>query len=80
MCSYNSAPSRTTVFEWVRRFKDRQLNIEDSPRSGRAITAANDQTIKAVESLIIEECRITIQQIADILIISTGTVYGIIHD
>ena len=25
-------PSRTAVFEWVRRFKNGQLNIEDNPR------------------------------------------------
>ncbi len=47
-------PSHTTVFEWVSRFKDGQLNIEDSPRSGRPITATDDQTIQAIESLIIE--------------------------
>ena len=30
----NSVPSRTMIFEWARGFKDGQLNIEDSPRSG----------------------------------------------
>ncbi|CAF1555029.1 unnamed protein product [Rotaria sp. Silwood1] len=76
----DNAPSRTTVFYWVRRFKDRQLSIENDPRCGRPITATDDQTIADVESLIIEDRRITIQQIADILSISTGTVHGIIHD
>jgi transposase len=53
-------PSHTTVFEWVSRFKDGQLNIEDSPRSGRPITATDDQTIQAIESLIIEHgCHIS---------------------
>jgi histone-lysine N-methyltransferase SETMAR len=74
------APSRTTVFEWARRFKDGQLNIEDDPRCGRPITATDDQTVGAVESLIIENRRITIQEIADALGISTYTVHGIIHD
>ncbi|CAF3527620.1 unnamed protein product [Rotaria sp. Silwood1] len=68
-------PSRTTVFEWIRRFKDGQLNVEDSPKCGRPITTTDDQTIKAVECLIIEDRRITIQQIADALGISTGTVH-----
>ncbi len=48
------APSHTTVFEWVCRFKDEQLKNEDGPRSGRPITATDDQTIQAIESLIIE--------------------------
>ncbi|CAF5026134.1 unnamed protein product [Rotaria sp. Silwood1] len=68
-------PSRTTVFEWIRRFKDGQLNVEDGPKCGRPITTTDDQTIKAVECLIIEDRRITIQQIADALGISTGTVH-----
>ncbi|CAF3389873.1 unnamed protein product, partial [Rotaria sp. Silwood2] len=59
------APSRATVFEWIQHFKHGKLNIEDSPRSGQPITATNDQTIKVVENLIIEDCRITLQRIAD---------------
>ena len=47
-------PSRTTVFEWVRRFKDRRFNIEDNPRCGRSITATNNETVKDVGSLITE--------------------------
>ncbi|CAF0942762.1 unnamed protein product [Rotaria sp. Silwood1] len=73
-------PSRTTVFEWIRRFKDGQLNVEDGPKCGRPITTTDDQTIKAVECLIIEDRRITIQQIADALGISTGTVHDSIHE
>ena len=56
----NHAPSRTTVFEWARDSKDEQLNIEDNPRCGRQVTATNNETVKDVESLIIEDCRITI--------------------
>ncbi|CAF1081757.1 unnamed protein product [Rotaria sp. Silwood1] len=74
------APSRTRVFEWAHRFKDGRLSIEDDPKCGRPITATDDQTVKAIESLIIEDRRITIHQIADAVGISTGTVDGIIHD
>ena len=76
----DSAPSRTMVFEWARRFKDGQLNIEDSPRSGRPISATDERNIKAIEDLIVEDRRITIQEIAEILGISNGTVHGILHD
>ena len=55
------ASSRTTVFQWARRFKDGPLNIEDSPRCGRPITATNHETVKDIESLINENRRITIQ-------------------
>ena len=76
----DSAPSRTMVFEWARRFKNRQLNIEDSPSSGRTISATDERTIRAVENLVIEDRRITIQAIAEILSISSGTAHSILHD
>ena len=67
----NSAPPRTMLFEWARRFMDGQLNIENRPRSGRPISAPDERNIKAVEKLVIEDRRITIQEIAEILRIST---------
>ena len=48
------ASLRTTAFEWAGRVKDGQLNIEDNPRCDRPITATNNETVKDVESLIIE--------------------------
>ena len=48
------ALSCTTIFELVRRFKDRQLNIEDNSRSYQPITATDNQTVKDIERLIIE--------------------------
>ncbi|CAF2788252.1 unnamed protein product [Rotaria sp. Silwood2] len=74
------APSRTTVFEWVHRFKDGKLNIKDGPKCGRPISTTDDKTIKAVECLITEHRRMTIEQIADALGISIGTVHDIIHE
>ena len=76
----DSAPSRTMIFEWARRFKNRQLNIEDSPSSGRTISATDERAIRAVEDLVIEDRRITIQATAEILSISSGTVHGVLHD
>ena len=76
----NHAPSCTTVFEWIHHFKDGQLNIEDNPRCGRLITTTDNETVKDVQSLIIEDRRITIQQVAYVLGVSTYTVHGIIHD
>ena len=44
------------------------------------ISATDERTIKAVENLVVEDRRITIQEIAEILGISSGTVHGILHD
>ena len=70
------ALSPTTVFQWSRRCKDAQLNIEDNRRCARPIT---NETFKDVESLIIEDRRITIQQIAYVRDVTTYTVHRIIH-
>ena len=34
----DNAPSHTMIFEWARRFKNGQLNIDDSLRSDRPIS------------------------------------------
>ena len=74
------APSPTAAFEWVCRFKNGQLNNEDNLSCDRPITATDGQTGKAVAGLIIEGSRITVQQIAYAVGVSTYTAHGIIHD
>ena len=76
----DSGSSRTMLFELARPFKNGQLKIEDRPRSGRPISATNEKNIKAVEKLVVEDRQITIQEIAEILGISSSTVHGILHD
>ena len=72
--------SRTMLFEWARPFKNGQLKIEDRPRSDRSISTTNEKNIKAVEKLVVEDRQITIQEIAEILGISSSIVHGILHD
>ena len=76
----DSAPSPKMVFEWGHRFKNGQLNIKDSLRSCRSISATDEKNIKVVENLVVEDRRITIRKIAEILRISSGSVRGILHD
>ena len=75
----DSVLSRTMVFEWARRFKDGQLNIEDRPRSRRPISATDEKKIKVVGNLVVEDRRITIQEIPEIPGISSSNVRGILH-
>ena len=75
----DSAPSRTMIFQWARRFNNGQLNIKDRRRSGRTISATNQRTIKVRENLVVEDRRITIREIAETRSISSGTVHGILH-
>ena len=65
------------LFEWTRRFKNGQFNIESRRRSAQPISATDEKNIKAGENLVVEDCRTIIQKIAEIL---GGTVHGILHD
>ena len=62
----DSAPSRTMLFQWIRRFKNGQLNIEDRRRSGQPISTMDEKNIKAAENLAVEDRRITIREIEEI--------------
>ena len=52
------ALSRTMLFQWACRFKSEQLNIEESLRSGRLISAMDEKNINLNR-------RIPVQEIAE---------------
>ena len=74
------APSKATVGNWVREFQRGRDSLEDDPRSGAPTTAVNEETAAVVEKLILEDCQISLSQIAEIAGISKGSVHSIIHD
>lgn len=76
----DQALSHTVIFDWARCFPDGPLIIEDNCKDGPQVTTTDNQTIKAVENLIIEDRRIAIHQKAYALDISVSTVHHIIHD
>lgn len=76
----DSAPHRTTVCRWANEFKRGRQSIEDDPRSGRPATSQNEENIDKIEKIVMEDRRITIDQLADILKISSGSIHSILHD
>ena len=48
-------PSRTTVFEWFRRFKEGRVSLSDDPRCGRPISVTTEAMIGKVKNLIDED-------------------------
>ena len=47
-----SATSYHTVAKWVAEFKDPTRAFEDAPRSGRPTTTLTDESIRAVEEVV----------------------------
>jgi len=45
----DAALSRTTIFEWHKRFREGRESVKDDGRSGRPTTSRTDDNIAAVE-------------------------------
>ena len=71
---------RTQVFEWAKRFREGRCDVLDDPRPGRPLTATDPATVIRVEELVREDRRMTIEQIADVVDVSTGAVHQILHE
>jgi hypothetical protein len=72
--------SRTQCFEWYNRFKTGRTSIDEDPRSGRSSTSTDDVHIDAVCHLILQNCRLTVREIAEDVGISFGSCQAILTE
>ena len=70
----------TQIKEWYNRFKDGRTSVESNARSGRPSTSQNDELIDQVQTLVMQDCRVTIRELAEEVGISTGSVHSILTD
>ena len=54
--------------------------MESNARSGRPSTSQNDELIDQVQTLVMQDCRVTIRELAEEVGISTGSVHSILTD
>jgi transposase len=59
----DAALSRTTTFEWHKRFREGRESVKDDERSGRP-TSRTDDNIAAVDKMVKEDRKVTSQLIA----------------
>ena len=79
-CYGDSAPSKTTICQWYAEFKRGHTDTEDADRSGRPNEVVTPENIKKVHQIIFENRKLKLREIADILNISYGSVYDILHE
>jgi AraC-like DNA-binding protein len=74
------AMGATQIKEWFNRFKDGRTLADSDQRSGRPSTRRNAIVIEHVRSLILEDRRLTVREIADEVGISTGSAHSILTE
>lgn len=75
-----SAPSERTVERWVIAFRRGRDSLEDDPRCGAPSTSVNEDTVKEVEQMVMDNRQITQREIANRMNISVGSVATILSD
>ena len=76
----DSAPSRSTVYYWIQQFKFGKEGVEDDAHTGRPATVVVEANVRLVEKLVLEDRRITVEELEGITGISDRSVRRILKD
>jgi len=68
------AMKKSSVFEWHRRFKEGQEDVQDDPRSGQPKTQRTDENVARVRTLVLSGRRLGVRLIAEELNMNKETV------
>ena len=75
----DNVPSFTTVKFWAAEFKRGSKSLGDDERSGRPKTATADDNIAKVHQMVLNDRRIKVRQIAEVMKMSKERVCHILH-
>ena len=76
----SSAQSYAQVKFWVGEFKRSRTSLKDETRSGRPSDAIDEEMCNKVRDLVYSDKRIKVEEIANALHISHGSVSTTLHD
>ena len=76
----SSTPSYAQVKFWVGEFKRDRTSLEDEARFGRPPDATDEEMCKKFRDLVYSDRRVQVEEIAQALGISHGSVSTILHD
>lgn len=74
------APSRQMVEKWIAEFKCGRSSTNDAERSGRPNVAVIPQNITKIHKMVMNDRKLKVHELADIVKISDGSVFTILHD
>ena len=78
-CYPDSAPSKTTICRWYADFKRGRTDTNDAERSGRPNEAVIPENMKKILKVVMDNRKVKLREIADIVKISFGSVFIILH-
>ena len=76
----DSALPWQSVYESVEKFQHSQTSVKDEERAGRPSTSITDSNVEDAGAMILEDRRVTIDEVANHFEISHGSAYDIIHN
>jgi len=68
------------VYQWTRKFMNGISSVTDSPRPGQVHRVVTSEAIAAVEGIVKENRRVTVNERAAHLDMSHGSAHHIVHD
>ncbi|KAI6656093.1 Transposase [Oopsacas minuta] len=71
-------PSRFTVERWAVRFRSGDTDVTDLPRCGRPVSATPSENIALIESMVIKDKYISVNQLELRMEISSGAIHTIL--
>jgi len=75
----DSTPALRTVYFWINEFKKGQIPTKDEACPGRPIEVTTPEMIRKIHRIVIEDRRMKVRDIAEIVGISVDRVYNILH-
>ena len=76
----DAALSRTTIFEWHKRFREGRESVKEEERNGRPTTSRTDDNIATVDKMVKEDRNVTSRLITDTVGIPKTVVLRILRE
>jgi hypothetical protein len=68
------------VYEWTEMFKNGRTSVTEAERSGRPTTTTTTWNEERARELILQNRRVTVDEISKQLNIGVGSAYSVVHD